>query len=221
MVIGAGCQTEETSPTKTNILFLLADDLGYGELGVYGQKVIKTPVLDGLASQGMRFTDFYAGTSVCAPSRSVLMTGKHAGHATIRGNSGIYENDVWKRVPLKKDEATLGEMMKGAGYQTGFVGKWHLGNPNDESTWAMSRGFDFAVQEQWSSRFGGKEFDERVHWVNDDRDTVRYEQDKYDCIDVFRTNFAMDFLDRKDDTKPFFLFSFGQNQQSQTVQRSP
>lgn len=206
VVIGSACQTEISKTTNTNILFLLADDLGYGELGSYGQKTIKTPVLDNLAKQGMRFTDFYAGTSVCSPSRAVLMTGKHAGHATIRGNSGIYENDVWKRVPLKKDEATLGEMMKGAGYQTGFIGKWHLGNPNDESTWAMNRGFDFAVQEQWSSRFGGKEFDERVHWVNDDRDTVRYEQEKYDCIDVFRTNFAMDFLDRKNDSKPFFLF---------------
>lgn len=205
LIIG-GCHTQSSNPVKTNILFLLADDLGYGELGAYGQKVIKTPVLDELANQGMRFTDFYAGTSVCSPSRAVLMTGKHSGHATIRGNNGMYENDVWKRVPLKKDETTLGEMLQGAGYQTGFIGKWHLGNPNDESTWAKSRGFDFAVQEQWSSRFGGREFDERVHWVNDDRDTIRYEQDKYDCIDVFRTNFAMDFLDRKDDKKPFFLF---------------
>lgn len=172
LIIGGGCQTSNKTPEKTNILFLLADDLGYGELGSYGQKVIKTPVLDGLATQGMRFTDFYAGTSVCSPSRAVLMTGKHAGHATIRGNSGIYENDIWKRVPLKKDEVTLGEMMQGAGYQTGFIGKWHLGNPNDESTWAMNRGFDFAVQEQWSSRFGGREFDERVHWVNDGKSVV-------------------------------------------------
>lgn len=202
-----GCQTPAYKKIKkTNILFLLADDLGYGELGCYGQEIIKTPVLDSLAKQGMRFTDFYAGTSVCSPSRAVLMTGKHAGHATIRGNSGIYENDVWKRVPLQKNEVTLGEMLKGAGYQTGFIGKWHLGNPNDESTWAMNRGFDFAVQEQWASRFGGKEFDESVHWINDGRDTIRYEKDKYDCIDVFRTNFAMDFLDRKDDERPFFLF---------------
>jgi len=205
LLIG-GCQQQTSHPEKTNILFLLADDLGYGELGSYGQETIKTPVLDNLAKQGMRFTDFYAGTSVCSPSRAVLMTGKHAGHATIRGNNGIYEHDKWDRVALRKDEVTLGEMLQDAGYQTGFIGKWHLGNPNDESTWAMNRGFDFAVQEQWSSRFGGREFDEKVHWVNDNRDTVRYEQDKYDCIDVFRTNFAMDFLDRKDDTKPFFLF---------------
>ncbi|NQU51258.1 MAG: arylsulfatase [Bacteroidetes bacterium] len=197
---------EKAQVKKPNILFLLADDLGYGELGSYGQEVIQTPVLDNLAKQGMRFTDFYAGTSVCSPSRAVLMTGKHAGHSTIRGNNGIFENDVWKRVPLKKDEITLGEMMKEAGYQTAFIGKWHLDNPNDESTWAMNRGFDFAVQEQWASRFGGKEFEEKVHWINDDRDTMSYDQDKYDCIDVFRTNFVMEYLDEKEDDKPFFIF---------------
>ncbi|MCG8310905.1 MAG: arylsulfatase [Cytophagales bacterium] len=201
-----GCQTKLPERAKPNILFLLADDLGYGELGSYGQEVIKTPVLDHLAEQGMRFTDFYAGTSVCSPSRAVLMTGKHAGHATIRGNSGIFENDVWKRVPLRKDEITLGEMMKDAGYQTAFIGKWHLDDPNDESTWAMNRGFDYAVQEQWESRFGGKKFDEKVHWVNVDKDSIYYDQEKYDCIDVFRTNFALEYLDRKDKEKPFFLF---------------
>ncbi len=98
LIIG-GCETPTPEPQKTNILFLLADDLGYGELGSYGQQVIKTPVLDELGTRGMRFTDFYAGTSVCSPSRAVLMTGKHAGHAIIRGNSGIFENDIWKRVP--------------------------------------------------------------------------------------------------------------------------
>jgi len=205
-IILTGCQTKSNKNAKPNILFLLADDLGYGELGSYGQEVINTPVLDDLASRGMRFTDFYAGTSVCSPSRSVLMTGKHAGHSTIRGNNGIYENDIWKRVPLRKDEVTLGEMMKEAGYQTAFIGKWHLDNPNDESTWAMNRGFDYAIQEQWSSRFGGKDFDTKVHWVNIDRDSIFYDQEKYDCIDVFRTNFAMEYLDKKDDNKPFFIF---------------
>ena len=138
-------QTGNTDPNKPNILFLLADDLGYGELGSYGQEIIKTPVLDDLATRGMRFTDFYAGTSVCSPSRAVLMTGKHAGHATIRGNNGIFENDLWDRVPLRKDELTLGEIMKTAGYQTAFVGKWHLDDPNDVSTWAVNRGFDYAI----------------------------------------------------------------------------
>lgn len=200
------CEAQQEVPDKKpNILFLLADDMGYGELGSYGQQQIKTPVLDSLAQQGVRFTSFYAGSSVCSPSRAVLMTGKHAGHASIRGNSGIYPNDVWKRVALKKDELTLGEMMKGAGYQTAFIGKWHLDDPNDESTWAMNRGFDYAIQEQWPSRFGGKNYDELVHWINIDHDSIRYDQEEYDCIDEFRTNFVLDYLDQKEDNKPFFI----------------
>jgi arylsulfatase A-like enzyme len=199
-------QTKEQEVRKPNILFLLADDLGYGELGSYGQKVIKTPVLDSLASSGMRFTDFYAGSSVCSPSRAVLMTGKHTGHSTIRGNNGIFENDLWDRVPLNKDEFTLGEMMKTAGYQTAFVGKWHLDDPNDVSTWAVNRGFDYAIQEQWPARIGGKQFDGLVHWINNDKDSIRYEQEKYDCIDEFRTDFILEYLDQKEENKPFFIF---------------
>ena len=153
-----GCHSNSTikdEMKKPNILFLLADDLGYGELGCYGQETIQTPVLDNLAKQGMRFTDFYAGNAVCSPSRAVLLTGKSSSFNTIRGNSGYFSDDRWMRVALKKDEITIAEMLREAGYQTGFVGKWHLDNPNDVSTWAYNRGFDFAVQEQWGSRFGG------------------------------------------------------------------
>jgi arylsulfatase A-like enzyme len=191
---------------STDILFLLADDLGYGETGCYGQQIIQTPVIDGLAGKGMRFTDFYAGTSVCSPSRAVLMTGKHAGHSTIRGNNGYFPDHIWNRVPLSEDDITLGEMLQQAGYQTAFIGKWHLDDPNDVSTWAMNRGFDFAVQEQWSSRFGGRSFDPLVHWVNSEWDSIRYDQDQYDCIDEFRTDFALDYLEKMDPDKPFFLF---------------
>ncbi|MFV0506402.1 MAG: sulfatase-like hydrolase/transferase [Bacteroidales bacterium] len=206
MFLLLSCKSQAREEHKQpNILFLLADDMGYGELGVYGQEQIQTPVIDSLARQGMRFTDFYAGSSVCSPSRAVLMTGKDAGHSSIRGNSGIYDNDVWKRVPLKKSEITIGEMMQQAGYQTSFIGKWHLDDPNDLSTWAMNRGFDYAIQEQWTSRFGGEEYDELVHWINIDQDSVRYDQEKYDCIDEFRTNFAIDYLDKKDSGKPFFM----------------
>jgi arylsulfatase A-like enzyme len=199
-------QTAEKEVLKPNILFLLADDLGYGELGSYGQEIIKTPVLDGLAKKGIRFTDFYAGTSVCSPSRAVLMTGKHAGHSTIRGNNGVFDNDVWDRVALKKDELTLGEMLGQTGYQTAFIGKWHLDDPNDESTWAMNRGFEYAVQEQWSSRYGGKEYDGLVHWINSARDSIRYDQESYDCIDEFRTDFILEYLDQMEEDKPFFIF---------------
>lgn len=191
---------------KPNVLVLLADDMGYGELGCYGQKIIRTPVLDGLAGEGMRFTAFYAGNAVCSPSRAVLMTGKSSPYNTIRGNSGYFSDDRWMRVALKKDEITLGEMMKKAGYQTAFIGKWHLDDPNDLSTWAYNRGFDFAVQEQWSSRFGGIPYDEEMHWINGKQDSVYYHVNEWECKDEFRTELAFRYLSQLDREKPFFLF---------------
>src|SRR5437764_7864013 len=116
-----------------NIIFILADDLGYGELGCYGQKWIRTPNLDRLASQGMRFTQAYAGSTVCAPSRCALMTGVHTGHATVRGNA---------LVPLRPEDVTVAEVLKAAGYATGLVGKWGLGEAG--STGIPNRkGFDY------------------------------------------------------------------------------
>ncbi|MDO6737016.1 arylsulfatase [Wenyingzhuangia sp. 2_MG-2023] len=191
---------------KPNIIILLADDLGYGELGAYGQKVIKTPFLDEIASKGLKFTDFYAGTSVCSPSRAVLMTGKHTGHLSIRGNKGKLSEKKWDRVALKKSETTVAEVLQSGGYQTAMIGKWHLGIPEDVSTWAKGRGFDYAVQEQWGEDKNGKEIDERVHWVNNNQDSIFYNYNKYKCLDEFRTNFALDYLDKKSDEKPFFLY---------------
>ena len=198
--------TQNNSIQQPNILFLLADDMGYGELGCYGQEIIQTPVLDNLAKQGMRFTDFYAGNCVCSPSRAVLMTGKSATFNTIRGNSGSFSDDRWMRVALKKEEITIGEMLKDAGYQTGFIGKWHLDDPNDISTWAYNRGFDYAVQEQWGSRFGGTQYNEEMHWINGKQDSVYYRFDEWQCKDEFRTELAFNFLDNRDKNKPFFLF---------------
>lgn len=197
-----------TEDKKPNILFLLADDLGYGELGSYGQKTIKTPEIDKLAAKGLKFTDFYAGNAVCAPSRAVLMTGKHAGHNTIRGNKGFFKKDNrWGRVSLRKDELTLGQMMQNAGYQTAFIGKWHLENPNDLDTWAYSRGFDYAVQEQWKRKDSKIYFDETTHWINGINDKKLYDYTKWDNIDEFRTNFATEYLDTvRTEDKPFFLF---------------
>tara|TARA_R110002051_G_scaffold307751_1_gene378971 strand:- start:2526 stop:3920 length:1395 start_codon:yes stop_codon:yes gene_type:complete len=190
---------------KPNIVFLLADDMGYGELGSYGQATIRTPFLDSLASKGMRFTDFYAGTSVCSPSRASLMTGLHTGHLSIRGNKGRI-NGKWDRVPLRKLEKTIGEMLQSVGYQTAMIGKWHLGVPEDQSTWAKSRGFDYAVQEQWGQDINGQEFDSRVHWVNNDQDSIFYNYSKHECLDEFRTNFALDYLNEVERDKPFFLY---------------
>jgi len=122
-----------SSETKPNIIFILADDLGYGDLGCFGQKRIKTPSLDKMAEEGMRLTQHYAGSTVCAPSRCVLMTGLHTGHCLVRGNA---------RVPLRPSDVTVAELLKEAGYATGIVGKWGLGEP--DSTGIPNRqGFDY------------------------------------------------------------------------------
>jgi len=120
---------------RPNVIFIMADDLGYGDLGCYGQEKIRTPNIDRLAAEGMRFTQAYAGSSVCAPSRSSLMTGVHNGHNRIRDNlpHGVY---------LRPDDFTVAELFKQAGYSTGGVGKWGLGVPG---SWGLpnQQGFDY------------------------------------------------------------------------------
>jgi arylsulfatase A-like enzyme len=117
---------------KPNILFILADDLGYGDLGCYGQKLVRTPNVDRLAEQGMRFTQVYCGSTVCAPSRCALMTGHHMGHARIRGNA---------RVDLQPEDVTVAEVLKSAGYRTGLFGKWGLGTAGNTGV-PNKQGFD-------------------------------------------------------------------------------
>jgi uncharacterized sulfatase len=111
--------------SQPNIIFILADDLGYGDLGCYGQKLIATPRLDRMAAEGMRFTDFYAGNAVCAPSRCVLMTGQHTGHTHVRGNAG---GPDMSSQTLRDEDVTLAEVLKIAGYSTALSGKWGLGD---------------------------------------------------------------------------------------------
>src|ERR1043165_7177168 len=110
--------------SKPNIIFILADDLGIGEVGCYGQTVLQTPNIDRLATEGMKFTQFYAGNTVCAPSRSVLMTGLHMGHTRVRGNAGKLNMDAQS---LQQDDITIARVLQQAGYATGLVGKWGLG----------------------------------------------------------------------------------------------
>ena len=117
----ARCATNSSATTsKPNVIFILADDLGYGDLGCYGQKKIQTPNLDRLAAEGIRFTQAYAGTTVCAPSRGSLLTGKHTGHTTIRGNRK-------PEIPLTAAELTIPQVFKAAGYTTALIGKWGVG----------------------------------------------------------------------------------------------
>ena len=125
---GMSCLAAE----RPNIIFILSDDLGYGELGCYGQKRIRTPNLDRMASEGIRFTDCYAGSTVCAPSRCTLMTGFHTGHARIRGNDPL---------PLRPEDLTVAEILKSAGYTTALIGKWGLGEAGTSGV-PTKKGFD-------------------------------------------------------------------------------
>ena len=139
--IAFACSAQAREPMdQPNIIFIMADDLGYGDLGCYGQERIQTPVLDEMARNGIQFRNFYAGCTVCASSRSVLMTGQHMGHTWVRGNAG---GDMSVQT-LRKHDVTVAERLKDAGYTTGLCGKWGLGDavpgntglPNDQ-------GFDF------------------------------------------------------------------------------
>ncbi len=149
--------TAEETRDRPNIIFILADDLGYGELGCYGQEKIKTPRLDQMAAEGVRFTSHYAGFTVCSPSRCALMTGKHMGHATVKGNGGS----------LRASDVTVAMLLKQAGYKTCMIGKWglvgrpgHPGSPNN-------KGFDhfFGFDNQGFAHFYYPEF----LWRNDQK----------------------------------------------------
>ena len=194
----------QKNDTRPNIVLLLSDDLGYNELGSYGQKIIKTPNIDSLAKKSMMFTDFYAGSPVCSPARAVLLTGKSSSHVSIRGNAAFIRDSVWKQIALDKNEYTLGEMFKEAGYQSAFIGKWHLDTADQPETWAFSHGFDFAAQEQW----GGStdKYKKQGLWLNGNEELLPYDFNNHDCKDAFYTDTAFKFLEKKSNDKPFFLF---------------
>ncbi len=127
-----------TPPSPPNIIYVLADDLGYGDLGCYGQTKFSTPNIDRLAAEGMRFTQHYSGSTVCAPSRSALMTGLHTGHTPVRGNKEVHPEGQY---PLADSVRTLAEVLQQAGYATGAFGKWGLGYPGSEGD-PNFQGFD-------------------------------------------------------------------------------
>jgi len=205
----------EASPRRrgrANILFILADDLGYGDLGCYGQKQIQTPHIDRMASEGVRFTQAYAGSTVCAPSRCALMTGLHCGHARIRGNA---------RVPLLPKDHTVAEVLKHAGYATGIIGKWGLGEagttgiPNrkgfDEWFGYLNQGnahnyyppFLWRNEAKIELKGNGPSYeyysrDAATHQIGPQGSRRRYSHDLF-------TTAAIDFV-RRHRTEPFFLY---------------
>jgi len=128
-VLGGSVQPAIAAPRPPNVIFIIADDLGYGDLGCYGQKIIQTPHLDRMAAEGMRFTQHYSGNAVCAPSRCVLMTGKHPGHAFIRDNHQYRPKPEEGQYPIPAETVTLAKLFQQRGYVTGGFGKWGLGGP--------------------------------------------------------------------------------------------
>jgi arylsulfatase len=191
---------EKTKPP--NIVFILADDLGRGELGCYGQKKIRTPSVDRMAEQGMRFTQCYTGSPVCAPSRCCLMTGKHGGHAWVRDNKEIKPEG---QTPLPASEVTLAELLKKQGYTTAAIGKWGLGPPGSEGD-PLRRGFD---------HFFGYNCQRHAHnhypsWLWQDGKHIELEGNnngttgKQWSHDLFERE-ALAFL-RANKDKPFFLY---------------
>ena len=136
---GSSFEPEESNSRPPNVIYLLADDLGYGDLGRYGQRLIRTPNLDRLATEGMVFTQHYAGSTVCAPSRASLMGGLHTGHTVIRGNREVQPEG---QHPIPDSRITLAERMREAGYRTAAIGKWGLGAPETEGV-ATRQGFDY------------------------------------------------------------------------------
>ncbi len=192
-----GCAPAEAPKTaaRPNIIYILADDLGYGDLSIHGQRHFETPNLDRLASDGIRFTQHYAGSTVCAPSRDALLTGRHTGHTFIRGNKRVEPEGQY---PIPAETVTVAELLADAGYRTGAVGKWGLGAPDTEGV-PTRQGFDF---------FYGYNCQREAHsyypdhlWRNEERVPLDGETYAHDLI----TEEALGFIRRNQDA-PFFLF---------------
>ena len=142
LALPSGIKASLSPNKKPNIIFIMADDLGYQELGCYGQQKIKTPHIDRLAVEGMRFTQYYSGSAVCAPARCNLMTGRHGGHAYVRDNHEIGGWDSFRgQLPLPADTITIASLLRQQGYATGAFGKWGLGEVGSSGD-PLNQGFD-------------------------------------------------------------------------------
>lgn len=182
---------------KPSIVYILLDDAGWGDLGCYGQQKLKTPHMDALAHEGMRFTNHYSGSTVCAPTRSTLMTGLHTGHTPIRGN-GQVKTEPESVYPMPAGTVTVASLLKDAGYATGCFGKWGIGGPGSDAD-ALNLGFD---------RFCGFYSQHYAHdfyprWLWRDGEKIMLNREKYAHTVIFDA--ALDFI-RENKDEPFFCY---------------
>jgi arylsulfatase len=196
---------------KPNIVYILADDLGYAELGCYGQKKIKTPNIDKLAAEGMKFTQHYSGNPVCAPSRCALMTGLHTGHTQVRGNKQVGGDKGWVlgsttggQWPIRADTVTVAKILKEAGYTTGAFGKWGLGRAGttgDPNKQGFDHFYGYICQRQAHTYYPNHLWrDGQIEWLDDNKDG----QEKVYSHDLIAAE-ALKFVKANKD-RPFFLY---------------
>ncbi len=188
--------TVSRSAEKPNLIYIMADDLGVGDVGVYGQKLLKTPRIDQLAAEGMKFSQHYSGSSLCAPTRSCLLTGTHTGHTRVRQNGDT---------PLLPDDVTFGEVLQQSGYVTGGIGKWGVGEENSTGApWKQGFDFWFGYLDQSHAHYYYPDYlwknDQQVKYPNNREKRTHYSHD-------LMTDEALGFIERSaDGEKPFCLY---------------
>lgn len=194
-------QIPPSSDTLPNVILIIADDLGYGDLSCYGQSKFKTPNIDQLASEGILFTQHYAGAPVCAPSRCALLTAKHTGHATIRGNKKTHKQGDY---PLSDTDFTLPQLYKSKGYVTGMFGKWGLGYPGSSGD-VRKKGFD--VFFGYYGHHAAHNYYPEFLWNNDEQ--VHIKENDHFSNRIYAPSLIQDsvlaFLE-KNKSQPFFLY---------------
>ncbi len=226
-LLSGSALADTSTPTRPNIIYVLADDLGWNEVGCYGQDKIQTPYIDQLAREGMRFTQHYSGSTVCAPSRCVLLTGKHTGHSVVRNN---WENGGWGadepegQYPLPDEEVTIAEILKDQGYATACIGKWGLGGP-DTIGHPNKQGFDhfygYLCQRKAHNYYPAHLWrNEEKHVLNDgeyyrahqkiqapleNEEAYRARYDRKDYAPDYMRDEAVQFI-RDHSDEPFFLY---------------
>jgi arylsulfatase A len=194
---------QNVNAQRPNIIFILADDLGYGDVGFNGQKLIKTPNIDRLAKEGMKFNQFYAGTSVCAPSRSSLLSGQHTGHTYIRGNKSVEPEG---QEPIADSVITVAEVLQKAGYVTGAFGKWGLGPVGSEgepNKQGFNQFYGYNCQSLAHRYYPDHLWDNQKKVVLEANKNLMYNKEY--APDLIQKR-ALEFVDARDGKQPFFLF---------------